>query len=107
VSPTTTEGGYYAGEGEGGAFGYLSEALRRRRDRGVAPFTVLSCDNIQGNGDVANARNTELAPGARAKVAFPQLDGGPDHAGHHRRRPGVAGATIRHRGSLIARSLDN
>lgn len=35
------------------AFGLLTEALLRRRDRGVPPFTVMSCDNIQGNGDVA------------------------------------------------------
>ena len=35
------------------AFGFVTEALRRRRDRGIAPFTVLSCDNIQGNGDIA------------------------------------------------------
>ncbi|MBV6760392.1 mannitol dehydrogenase family protein [Rhodococcus opacus] len=34
-------------------FRFLLEALRRRRDRGIAPFTVASCDNIQGNGVVA------------------------------------------------------
>ena len=28
------------------AFGYLVEGLRRRRSAGIAPFTVLSCDNL-------------------------------------------------------------
>jgi mannitol 2-dehydrogenase len=32
--------------------GYLTEGLRRRRDAGLTPWTVLSCDNIQGNGGV-------------------------------------------------------
>lgn len=36
------------------AFAFITEALRRRRDRGVPAFTVMSCDNIQGNGDVAH-----------------------------------------------------
>src|SRR2546425_266399 len=73
VSLTITEGGYYVNEGTGqfdsahpdirhdlehphapkGAFGYLAEALDRRRQRGLAPFTVMSCDNLQGNGDIA------------------------------------------------------
>ncbi|MGI5183548.1 mannitol dehydrogenase family protein [Dactylosporangium sp. CA-152071] len=34
-------------------FGFVTEALTRRRARGVPPFTVMSCDNIQGNGDAA------------------------------------------------------
>ncbi|MET1259157.1 mannitol dehydrogenase family protein [Flagellimonas sp. DF-77] len=33
-------------------YGYLVEALRRRKRNGIRPFTVLSCDNIQGNGSV-------------------------------------------------------
>ncbi|MFD2415513.1 mannitol dehydrogenase family protein [Amycolatopsis pigmentata] len=37
------------------AFGVLVQALRLRRDAGTAPFTVLSCDNILGNGDLARA----------------------------------------------------
>lgn len=32
--------------------GFLVEALRRRREAGVAPFTVLSCDNLPENGMV-------------------------------------------------------
>ncbi len=33
------------------AIGFLAEALDRRRAAGLAPFTVLSCDNLPGNGD--------------------------------------------------------
>lgn len=32
--------------------GFLVEALRRRRAAGIAPFTVLSCDNLPNNGAV-------------------------------------------------------
>ncbi len=73
VSLTITEGGYFIDQGTGAfeedhptvihdlahpdrpqcAFGYLLEALERRRQRGLRPFTVLSCDNLQGNGEVA------------------------------------------------------
>jgi mannitol 2-dehydrogenase len=42
-------------------FGLVVEALYRRRDRGVPPFTVMSCDNIQGNGDVAKRQFTAYA----------------------------------------------
>lgn len=36
-------------------FGYLLAALKQRRDAGIAPFTLMSCDNIQHNGDVLKA----------------------------------------------------
>lgn len=72
VSLTITEGGYYVHQGTGAfdaehpdikhdlahphepkcAFGYLAEALERRQHRGLAPFTIMSCDNLQGNGDM-------------------------------------------------------
>lgn len=42
-------------------FGFVTEALRRRRDRGIPPFTVMSCDNIQGNGHVASKMFTAFA----------------------------------------------
>jgi fructuronate reductase len=32
------------------AVGYIVRALQRRRDAGLAPFTVLSCDNLPENG---------------------------------------------------------
>jgi mannitol 2-dehydrogenase len=43
------------------AFGFIVEALRIRRDKGIAPFTVQSCDNIQANGDVARKMFTAYA----------------------------------------------
>ncbi|SKC59412.1 mannitol dehydrogenase family protein [Krasilnikoviella flava] len=60
-------------------FGLVTEALRRRRDRGVPPFTVQSCDNIQGNGDVARRmftafarlKDPELAAWIEEHVPFP------------------------------------
>ena len=33
------------------AIGFIAEALARRRTAGLAPFTVLSCDNLPSNGD--------------------------------------------------------
>lgn len=81
VSLTVTEGGYnfhhVTGEFDAGnpdvvhdlqpgaaprtSFGLVTEALRRRRERGLEPFTVMSCDNIQGNGDVARTMFTAFA----------------------------------------------
>ncbi|MFE5342200.1 mannitol dehydrogenase family protein [Isoptericola sp. NPDC056578] len=99
VSLTVTEGGYNVNPVTGefdaedpavradlepGAvpattFGLVTEALRRRRDRGVPPFTVQSCDNIQGNGDVAHRmftafarlKDPELAAWIEEHVPFP------------------------------------
>jgi len=34
-------------------FGYLTAALQQRRTLGLPAFTILSCDNIQHNGEVA------------------------------------------------------
>ncbi len=61
------------------AFGFIVEALRRRRDAGIAPFTVLSCDNLRGNGEVARraalthaaALDPMLAGWINTHVAFP------------------------------------
>ncbi|PRY48940.1 mannitol 2-dehydrogenase [Geodermatophilus tzadiensis] len=60
-------------------FGLLAEALVRRRDRGLAPFTVVSCDNVQHNGDVARRsfaayaarRDPDLGAWVEREVAFP------------------------------------
>ena len=60
-------------------FGLVVEALARRRDRGVPPFTVMSCDNIPGNGSVARRsfaafaalRDPELADWVSTAVSFP------------------------------------
>ncbi|HYI91505.1 MAG TPA: mannitol dehydrogenase family protein, partial [Beijerinckiaceae bacterium] len=73
LSLTVTEGGYCIDPATGsfnpehpdirhdaahpdrpkGVFGALVLGLKRRRDRGAAPFTVMSCDNIPHNGRVA------------------------------------------------------
>lgn len=99
VSLTITEGGYAVHQGTGefdpaagsipwdlehphqpqGAYGYLAEALERRRARGLEPFTLMSCDNLQGNGDVlkktflafVGLRNPELRDWIASKGAFP------------------------------------
>ena len=60
-------------------FGLVTEALARRRDRGIPAFTILSCDNIQGNGQVshraftafARLRDHELADWITAQARFP------------------------------------
>ncbi|VVS98895.1 mannitol dehydrogenase family protein [Rhizobium sp. EC-SD404] len=62
-----------------GVLGLLTAALKARRDAGIAPFTVLSCDNLPENGRLlrsgvigfAGALDTELADFIAAKVAFP------------------------------------
>ncbi|WGI26737.1 mannitol dehydrogenase family protein [Halomonas alkaliantarctica] len=59
--------------------GLLVEALARRREAGIAPFTVLSCDNMPENGkrtrqavvQLAEHQNAELASWISSKVAFP------------------------------------
>jgi len=99
VSLTITEGGYNfhqvtgafdlgnadvahdlaAGAVPKTVFGLVAEAVRRRRARGIAPFTVMSCDNIQSNGDVARkmfcafalAKDAELGAFMESHVAFP------------------------------------
>lgn len=60
-------------------FGLVCAALIKRREKDIAPFTVLSCDNIQHNGDVAKemftsfarAKDPELADWMVGNVAFP------------------------------------
>jgi mannitol 2-dehydrogenase len=60
-------------------FGLVVEALARRRERGAAPFTVLSCDNLAGNGHLAQKaftacatlRDPELGAWVGREVAFP------------------------------------
>ncbi|OBF98332.1 mannitol dehydrogenase [Mycobacterium sp. 852002-51152_SCH6134967] len=63
VSLTITEGGYNIDNlGEGvNVFGLVAEALARRRDRGITSPTIVSCDNIEGNGDVARHAFTTYA----------------------------------------------
>jgi mannitol 2-dehydrogenase len=98
VSMTITEGGYFL-DSAGGfdashpsimadaadpanprtVFGLVAAGLARRRAAGVAPFTVMSCDNIPGNGHVtqnavcglAGLSDTGLAGWIENEVAFP------------------------------------
>jgi mannitol 2-dehydrogenase len=61
------------------AIGVIVETLRRRRARGRTPPTVLSCDNIQHNGDVlrdavatlAAMRDEALARWIADEASFP------------------------------------
>ena len=99
VSLTITEGGYNISDVTGefdvtnpdviadlepGAvprttFGLITEALRRRRKLGLAPFTVMSCDNLQGNGHLsrkvfttfARLRDPELGDWVDRETRFP------------------------------------
>ncbi len=71
VSLTITEGGYYSDPSKGfdeshpdiqhdishpdhpkSVFGAIVAALAARRAAGIGPFTVQSCDNLQGNGKI-------------------------------------------------------
>jgi fructuronate reductase len=62
-----------------GVIGYLVEGLTRRRQKGIAPFTPLSCDNLPSNGAVLRrlvleytARiDVELHCWIEANVPFP------------------------------------
>lgn len=66
VSLTITEGGYQVDSlPEVNVFGLVTEALARRRDRGLNSPTIVSCDNIEGNGDVARAAFTSYADRSR------------------------------------------
>jgi mannitol 2-dehydrogenase len=68
VSLTVTEGGYDPG---GAVFGYIVDALARRRERGIEPFTVMSCDNLQGNGELTRRVVEQRAGRELADVSFP------------------------------------
>ena len=99
VSLTITEGGYNISDVTGEfdvanpdvladlepgavprtAFGLITEALRRRWKRGQAPFTIMSCDNLQGNGYLskrvftafARLRDPDLGDWVEHEARFP------------------------------------
>ena len=99
VSLTITEGGYFIDPASGvfdpqhpqiladgstpddpkTVFGLMVAGLNRRRQAGIAPFTVMSCDNVPHNGVVArNAvvglaelSDPELSQWIGDQVAFP------------------------------------
>lgn len=69
----------YADGRAGSTFSLLAAALERRRRAGVAPFTVLSCDNLPGNGEAtrrcvvaaASRYGPEVTRWIETHVAFP------------------------------------
>ncbi len=99
VSLTITEGGYFVDALTGGfdaahpeiradaaepanprtVFGIIIAALRRRQEHGLAPFTVMSCDNLPENGHATRAavlglarlQDAGFADWIAANVAFP------------------------------------
>ena len=60
-------------------FGFIAEGLRRRKAAGIGPVTILSCDNLQHNGNTARkaftsfiqAQDPELAAWMQSNVTFP------------------------------------
>ncbi len=91
VSLTVTEGGYPVDDrtgaydpgspvaGDGSAFAILARGLASRRDAGAPPLTVLSCDNVVGNGAVTRTAtigeaariDPDLAAWIDETIAFP------------------------------------
>ncbi|WP_422377973.1 mannitol dehydrogenase family protein [Roseibium sp.] len=99
VSLTITEGGYFVDPNTGGfdaahpeiladlhrpdapktVFGALVSALLKRRNSSLAPFTVMSCDNLPENGHIARqavagfarALSNEAGDWVEENVAFP------------------------------------
>jgi mannitol 2-dehydrogenase len=99
VSLTVTEGGYMINPATGtfdpshpalqrdakhaddptSVFGLILHGLKARRSKGMAPFTVMSCDNVPHNGVVtrnavaglARISDPALADWVEANVAFP------------------------------------
>jgi len=56
-----------------GAIGFIVEALRLRREKGLMPFTVLCCDNLPSNGKMVRRLALDFAeavhPGLKAHIA--------------------------------------
>jgi mannitol 2-dehydrogenase len=99
VSLTITEGGYgldhvtgeFTGDGDliqadlraerpnGSWLGLLLQALRQRRARGLGGLTLMSCDNIPENGNVARAallgfaqlKDPDMLPWLERELSFP------------------------------------
>lgn len=98
VSLTVTEGGYFVDasnhfddthshiqwdahnpQSPKTVFGIIIKALSYRRERGIAPFTIMSCDNLSHNGDItrhtvvglARLMGGDMATWIDKHVAFP------------------------------------
>ncbi|MGC6746289.1 hypothetical protein ACP0HM_27925 [Escherichia coli] len=86
VSLTVTEKGYCADAASGqldlnnplikhdlenptapkSAIGYIVEALRLRREKGLKAFTVMSCDNVREKRSCGEGRGTGTGSGTRS-----------------------------------------
>lgn len=99
VTLTVTEGGYNFNDSTGefilsnpdiqsdikdtsrpkSFYGLIYEALKERKERGIAPFDLLSCDNVEKNGSIlkkgvltfADQISTEMKKWIEKNVAFP------------------------------------
>ncbi|WP_276168201.1 mannitol dehydrogenase family protein [Zobellia alginiliquefaciens] len=99
ITLTITEGGYNYNEATGSfdftnplvqqdlehpqapktIFGYLTQALKLRKERGLPGCTIQSCDNIQGNGHMTermllsfvHMAEPDLVPWIKSNVSFP------------------------------------
>lgn len=79
VSLTVTEAGYDDTERNRRTFDLIASAIERRLDAGLGGVTVLSCDNLPGNGDAArrcvlaacDRRSPTLASRVEASCTFP------------------------------------
>jgi mannitol 2-dehydrogenase len=72
LSLTITESGYAepaAGDGEPTTFERIASGLALRRDRNAGRLTILSCDNVPGNGHVTRAAT--LAGAGRLDPTLP------------------------------------
>jgi mannitol 2-dehydrogenase len=99
VTLTVTEGGYNFNDSTGdfilsnpdiqsdikdssaprSFYGLIFEALKQRKERGIAPFDLLSCDNVEKNGKIlkkgvlafADQISAEMKSWIEKNVAFP------------------------------------
>jgi mannitol 2-dehydrogenase len=68
LSMTITEGGYGL-HGGNPTIEAIVSALERRRTSSARPLTILSCDNLPGNGDVARDAIAAVAEGRGTDLA--------------------------------------
>jgi mannitol 2-dehydrogenase len=68
LSLTITEGGYSLANGNP-TIEAIVAGLERRRADGGSPLTILSCDNLPGNGDVARDAIASVADAHGAELA--------------------------------------
>ena len=92
-SLTITEGGYSLAR-ENPTLEAIATGLEARRLAGEAPLTILSCDNLPGNGTTAGGAITTVCQSrsrgacalCRGVLHLSELDGRQDHAADRRRQ---------------------